>query len=43
LLRDGKKQDAFKDFAPTAATAALLERFLSKKEGSAVAIKPKKQ
>lgn len=38
LLLDGKKQDAFKNFAPTAATAALLERFLQQKEGSEVII-----
>jgi hypothetical protein len=38
LLLDGKKQDAFKDFTPTAATAALLERFLQQKDGSELII-----
>jgi hypothetical protein len=38
LLLDGKKQDAFKEFTPTAATAALLERFLEQKDGSEVVI-----
>jgi hypothetical protein len=38
MLLDGKKQDAFKDFTPTAATAALLERFLQQKDGSDVVI-----
>jgi hypothetical protein len=38
LLLDGKRQDAFKDFTPTAATAALLEKFLNQKEGSEVLI-----
>jgi hypothetical protein len=38
LLLDGKKRDAFKDFTPTAATAALLERFLQQKDGSEVVI-----
>ena len=38
LLLDGKRQDAFKDFSPTAATAALLERFLQQKDGSEVVI-----
>jgi hypothetical protein len=38
LLLDGKRQDAFKDFTPTAATAALLERFLQQKDGSEVVI-----
>ena len=38
LLLDGKKQDAFKDFTPTAATAALLEKFLNQKEGSEIVI-----
>jgi hypothetical protein len=38
LLLDGRKQDAFKDFMPTAATAALLERFLQQKDGSEVVI-----
>jgi hypothetical protein len=38
ILLDGKKQDAFKGFAPTAATAALLERFLQQKDGSEVVI-----
>lgn len=38
ILLDGKKQDAFKEFTPTAATAALLERFLQQKDGSEVVI-----
>jgi hypothetical protein len=38
LLLDGRKQDAFKEFAPTAATAALLEKFLQQKEGSELVI-----
>jgi hypothetical protein len=38
LLLDGKKRDAFKDFTPTAATAALLERFLQQKDGSELVI-----
>ncbi len=38
LLIDGKKQDAFKEFTPTAATAALLERFLQQKDGSELVI-----
>jgi hypothetical protein len=38
LLLDGRKQDAFKEFTPTAATAALLERFLQQKDGSEVVI-----
>jgi hypothetical protein len=38
VLVDGKKQDAFKDFVPTAATAAVLERFLQQKDGSEVVI-----
>ena len=38
LLLDGKKQDTFKEFTPTAATAALLERFLQQKDGSEVVI-----
>ena len=35
---DGSKNDNFKNFTPTAASAALLSRFLSQKEGSEVAI-----
>jgi hypothetical protein len=38
LLLDGRRQDAFKDFTPTAATAAMLERFLRQKDGSEVVI-----
>jgi hypothetical protein len=38
LLLDGKKRDAFKDFTPTAASAALLERFLQQKDGSELVI-----
>ena len=38
LLLDGRQQDGFKDFTPTAATAALLERFLQQKDGSDVVI-----
>jgi hypothetical protein len=38
LLLNGKREDGFKDFTPTAATAALLERFLQQKEGSDVVI-----
>lgn len=38
LLLDGRQHDAFKDFTPTAATAALLERFLQQKDGSEVVI-----
>lgn len=38
LLLDGRRQDAFKDFTPTAATAAMLERFLQQKDGSEVLI-----
>jgi hypothetical protein len=38
LLLDGRKQDAFKEFTPTAATAALLDRFLQQKDGSDVVI-----
>jgi hypothetical protein len=38
ILLDGKKQDSFKEFTPTAATAALLERFLQQKDGSEVVI-----
>ena len=38
VLLDGRRQDAFKDFVPTAATAALLERFLQQKEGSDLVI-----
>jgi hypothetical protein len=38
LLLDGKKQDAFKDFTPTAATAALLGKFLNQKEGSEIVL-----
>jgi hypothetical protein len=38
LLLDGKQQDAFKDFPATAATAALLERFLQQKDGSDLVI-----
>jgi hypothetical protein len=38
LLLDGRKQDAFREFTPTAATAALLDRFLQQKDGSEVVI-----
>jgi hypothetical protein len=38
LLLDGKRHESFKDFTPTAATAALLERFLQQKDGSEVVI-----
>lgn len=38
LLLDGTRHDAFKAFQPTAATAALLERFLQQKDGSDVGI-----
>lgn len=38
LLLDGTRHDAFKEFQPTAATAALLERFLQQKDGSDVGI-----
>lgn len=38
ILVDGKKQEAFKDFVPTAATAAVLGRFLQEKDGSEVVI-----
>ncbi|HEX8211671.1 MAG TPA: hypothetical protein VF584_15970 [Longimicrobium sp.] len=37
-LLDGGKNDSFKEFTPTAASAAMLSRFLSQKEGSEVAI-----
>jgi hypothetical protein len=37
LSLDGTPNDALKEFAPTAASAALLERFLNVKEGSEVA------
>lgn len=40
LLLDGKRHDSFKDFAPTAATAAILERFLQQKDGSEIGIGP---
>ena len=38
VLLDGARRDAFADFTPTAATAAILERFLQQKDGSDVAI-----
>ncbi len=38
LLLDGKKQDAFAAFTPTAATADLLGRFLQQKDSSDVVI-----
>ena len=38
LLLDGTRNDRLSSFAPTAASAALLDRFLSQKEGSQVAI-----
>jgi hypothetical protein len=38
LLLDGKKRDAFREFTPTAATAALLDRFLQQKDGSDLVI-----
>jgi hypothetical protein len=38
LLLDGQKRDAFREFTPTAATAALLDRFLQQKDGSDVVI-----
>jgi hypothetical protein len=38
LLLDGKKQDAFREFTPTAATAALLGRFLQQKDSSDLVI-----
>ncbi|MBX3024669.1 hypothetical protein KF840_07150 [bacterium] len=34
FLLDGTKNDAFEKFTPTAASAALLSRFLTQKEGS---------
>ena len=34
---DGTPNDALSDFAPTAASAALLERFMNVKEGAEVA------
>lgn len=37
-LLDGTQNDSFKNFTPTAASAAMLSRFLSQKEGSQVAI-----
>ena len=38
FLLDGTPNDAFKEFTPTAASAAILSRFLNQKEGSEVAI-----
>jgi hypothetical protein len=38
FLLDGTQNDSFKNFTPTAASAAILSRFLSQKEGSQVAI-----
>ncbi|MDQ1708215.1 MAG: hypothetical protein QOJ88_1426 [Pyrinomonadaceae bacterium] len=35
---DGSKNDSFKEFTPTAASAAQLSKFLSQKEGSEVAL-----
>lgn len=37
-LLDGGKNNSFKNFTPTAASAAMLSRFLSQKEGSEVAL-----
>jgi hypothetical protein len=38
FMLDGTQNDSFKNFTPTAASAAMLSRFLSQKEGSQVAI-----
>jgi hypothetical protein len=38
FLLDGSKNDSFKAFTPTVASAAMLSRFLSQKEGTEMAI-----
>lgn len=38
FLLDGTRNDAFKEFTPTAASAALLSKFLNQREGSELAM-----